>query len=141
MELNAGGFLDLATWDPVNGLDVLGDEEESEKRVGQKLSNKTFIVSSRLGAPFLTLREAEEGEILRGNARYEGYSIDLIDEIAKMLNFKYEFRMSPDGKYGALNKVTQTWDGIVRQLIDGVGKVASFKISLFLKLNKRFHIN
>ncbi|XP_017064350.1 glutamate receptor ionotropic, kainate 2 [Drosophila eugracilis] len=119
MELNAGGFLDLATWDPVNGLDVLNDDEESEKRVGQKLSNKTFIVSSRLGAPFLTLREPEEGEILTGNARYEGYSIDLINEIAKMLNFKYEFRMSPDGKYGALNKVTQTWDGIVRQLIDG----------------------
>ncbi|XP_033155312.1 glutamate receptor ionotropic, kainate 2 isoform X2 [Drosophila mauritiana] len=119
MELNSDGFLDLATWDPVNGLDVLNDDEESEKRVGQKLSNKTFIVSSRLGAPFLTLREPQEGEVLTGNSRYEGYSIDLINEIAKMLNFKFEFRMSPDGKYGALNKVTQTWDGIVRQLIDG----------------------
>ncbi|XP_070133341.1 glutamate receptor ionotropic, kainate 2 [Drosophila bipectinata] len=119
MELSSGGFTDLATWDPVNGLDVLNDDEESEKRVGLKLSNKTFIVSSRLGAPFLTLREPNEGEILQGNARYEGYSIDLIDAIARMLNFKYEFRMSPDGKYGALNKVTQTWDGIVKQLIDG----------------------
>jgi len=37
-----------------------------------------------------------------------------------MLNFKYEFRMAPDGKYGSLNKVTQTWDGIVKQLLDGV---------------------
>lgn len=120
MEIEAGGFLDLAIWDPVNGLDVLNDDEESEKRVGQKLQNKTFIVSSRIGAPFLTLRIPEEGEVLQGNARYEGYSMDLIDNIAKMLNFKYEFRMSPDGKYGSLNKVTQTWDGIVKQLIDGV---------------------
>lgn len=120
MEIEAGGFLDLAIWDPVNGLDVLNDDEESEKRVGQKLQNKTFIVSSRIGAPFLTLKIPEEGEVLLGNARYEGYSMDLIDNIAKMLNFKYEFRMSPDGKYGGLNKVTQTWDGIVKQLIDGV---------------------
>ncbi|KRF81168.1 glutamate receptor ionotropic, kainate 2 isoform X2 [Drosophila virilis] len=119
MEIDAGGFLDLATWDPVNGLDMLNDDEESEKRVGQKLSNKTFIISSRIGAPFLTMREPGEGEILLGNARYEGYSMDLIDNIARMLNFKYEFRMSPDGKYGSLNKATQTWDGIVRQLIDG----------------------
>ncbi|XP_068150954.1 glutamate receptor ionotropic, kainate 2 [Drosophila tropicalis] len=119
MEMNAAGYLDLATWDPVNGLDVLNDDEESEKRVGQKLSNKTFIISSRIGAPFLTMREPNEGEVLQGNSRYEGYSMDLIDAIAKMLNFKYEFRLAPDGKYGSLNKATQTWDGIVRQLIDG----------------------
>ncbi|TMW39962.1 hypothetical protein DOY81_014957, partial [Sarcophaga bullata] len=63
--------------------------------------------------------EPKDGEILEGNARYEGYSMDLIDAIAKFLNFKYEFQLAPDGKYGAYNKVTKQWDGLVRQLLDG----------------------
>ncbi|TMW44676.1 hypothetical protein DOY81_010241, partial [Sarcophaga bullata] len=37
----------------------------------------------------------------------------------KFLNFKYEFQLAPDGKYGAYNKVTKQWDGLVRQLLDG----------------------
>lgn len=56
MELTPSGFLDLATWDPVNGVDALEKEDASEKRVGEKLSNKTFIITSRIGAPFLLNR-------------------------------------------------------------------------------------
>ncbi|XP_067620605.1 glutamate receptor ionotropic, kainate 2 [Eurosta solidaginis] len=119
MELTSSGFLDLATWDPVNGVDSLEKEEASEKRVGEKLSNKTFVITSRIGAPFLLNREPKDGEILQGNARYEGYSMDLIDAIARLLNFKYEFVLAPDGKYGSFNKITQSWDGLVKQLLDG----------------------
>lgn len=46
--------------------------------------------------------------------------MDLIDAIAKMLNFKYEFQLAPDGRYGSFNKKTQQWDGLVRQILDGV---------------------
>ncbi|XP_049313481.1 glutamate receptor ionotropic, kainate 2 [Bactrocera dorsalis] len=119
MELTTTGFLDLATWDPVNGVDSLEKEDASEKRVGEKLANKTMIITSRIGAPFLLNREPKDGEILQGNARYEGYSMDLIDAIAKLLNFKYEFVLAPDGKYGSFNKLTQSWDGLVKQLLDG----------------------
>nr|QKN21291.1 glutamate receptor ionotropic kainate 2 [Bactrocera dorsalis] len=119
MELTTSGFLDLATWDPVNGVDSLEKEDASEKRVGEKLANKTMIITSRIGAPFLLNREPKDGEILQGNARYEGYSMDLIDAIAKLLNFKYEFVLAPDGKYGSFNKLTQSWDGLVKQLLDG----------------------
>uniref|UniRef100_A0A0K8V3R8 Glutamate receptor 1 n=1 Tax=Bactrocera latifrons TaxID=174628 RepID=A0A0K8V3R8_BACLA len=119
MELTTTGFLDLATWDPVNGVDSLEKEDASEKRVGEKLANKTMIITSRIGAPFLLNREPKDGEILQGNARYEGYSMDLIDAIARLLNFKYEFVLAPDGKYGSFNKLTQSWDGLVKQLLDG----------------------
>ncbi|XP_053961746.1 glutamate receptor ionotropic, kainate 2 [Anastrepha ludens] len=119
MEFTPNGFLELSTWDPVNGLDSVEKEDASEKRVGEKLSNKTFIITSRIGAPFLLDREPKDGEILQGNARYEGYSMDLIDAIARLLNFKYEFVLAPDGKYGSFNKLTQSWDGLVKQLLDG----------------------
>ncbi|KAL9925587.1 glutamate receptor ionotropic, kainate 2 isoform X1 [Glossina fuscipes] len=113
------GFQELATWDPVNGLLAKESDDLSDKLLGQKMQNKTFIITSRIGAPFLMSREAEEGEILQGNARYEGYSMDLIDAIAKKLEFKYEFQLAPDGRYGSYNKDTKQWDGLVRQILDG----------------------
>lgn len=124
MEIDNTGFLDQATWDPVNAMQLLTSEDQSDKRVGEKLQNKTFIITSRIGAPFLSLVEEKEGETLEGNARYEGYSMDLIDAIAKLLHFKYEFRLAPDGKYGSFNKITQEWDGLVKQLLDGVSSHA-----------------
>lgn len=65
-------------------------------------------------------RVPEEGEVLEGNDRYVGYSVDLIDGIAKILGFKYRFEITPDNKYGSFNKVTKKWDGLVKQLLDRV---------------------
>lgn len=58
--------------------------------------------------------------MLEGNDRYEGYSVDLIDAIAKILGFKYRFEVVPDGNYGSFNKVTKKWNGLVKQLLDRV---------------------
>lgn len=55
-----------------------------------------------------------------GNEGLEGYSMDLIDEISKILNFKYEFYLVKDGKYGSLNPTTKQWDGLIKDLIDRV---------------------
>lgn len=68
-----------------------------------------------------------EGEDLVGNHRYEGFSLDLIDEISKELNFKYEFYLAPDGKYGSYNKVTKKWDGLVKEILDRVRNVCVIK--------------
>lgn len=57
---------------------------------------------------------------MEGNARFEGYSLDLIDAVAQLLGASYKFVLTPDGKYGAYNKVTKQWDGLIRQLLDGV---------------------
>ena len=54
-----------------------------------------------------------------GTFQYEGYCVDLINELAKILKFKYEFYPSPDGKYGARME-NGTWDGMVREILDGV---------------------
>lgn len=50
------GFQELATWDPVNGLLSKESDDMSDKLLGQKMQNKTFIITSRIGAPFLMLR-------------------------------------------------------------------------------------
>lgn len=55
-----------------------------------------------------------------GNDRYEGFSMDLIDAIARELRFQYRFELVPGNKYGAYDKVKKKWDGLVKQLLDRV---------------------
>jgi ionotropic kainate glutamate receptor 2 len=47
--------------------------------------------------------------------------MDLIDEIAKDLGFKYEFHLAPDGQYGSIDKKTKQWNGLIKELRDRVG--------------------
>uniref|UniRef100_A0A6P7GKP7 Glutamate receptor ionotropic, kainate 3-like isoform X3 n=1 Tax=Diabrotica virgifera virgifera TaxID=50390 RepID=A0A6P7GKP7_DIAVI len=61
---------------------------------------------------------------LLGNERYEGYGIDLIEELSKILGFNYTFELQADGKYGVLNKVTGKWDGMMGEIIDGRADLA-----------------
>lgn len=56
-----------------------------------------------------------------GNNRYEGFLIDLIEEIAIQLKFsgRYELYESPDGNYGSKGD-NEEWNGMIRELIVGV---------------------
>ena len=55
----------------------------------------------------------------KGNKRYEGYCVDLIDEISKLLEFNYTIKIVEDLKYGTKNERGE-WNGLIRELIDGV---------------------
>ncbi|CAF4958003.1 unnamed protein product [Pieris macdunnoughi] len=48
---------------------------------------------------------------------FKGYCIDMIDEISQMLKFDYEISVSPDGKYGYIDK-HGNWNGIIKELIE-----------------------
>lgn len=78
-------------------------------------------------------RKAENGEILEGNARYEGYSLDLFEGISKVLGFTYRFELVPDGKYGSYNPKTKKWDGLVKHLLDRVSSFRQVRVDLFYK--------
>ena len=62
----------------------------------------------------MMVKKNEDGAIL-----YEGYSVDLMNELVRILKFKYEFYLSPDGKYGALTD-NGTWDGMMREIVNRV---------------------
>lgn len=65
-------------------------------------------------------RPAIEGVVYEGNDRYEGYSIDLIDGIAKILGCKYKFVLDPKDSTGAYDEKTKKWNGIIGTLLEGV---------------------
>lgn len=58
--------------------------------------------------------------MFEGNDRFEGYSIDLIDAISKVLGFKYVFELVPGNLPGSYDKATKKWNGLVKQLLDRV---------------------
>ena len=51
---------------------------------------------------FNNYREEKDGVVLEGNARFEGYSMDLITEIAKHLNFQFKIELVPGNSVIAL---------------------------------------
>ncbi|TGZ31937.1 Glutamate receptor, ionotropic kainate 2 [Temnothorax longispinosus] len=65
--------------------------------------------------PYVMLKS---GGNFSGNTRYEGFCIDLLKEIARMVGFTYRIELVPDGKYGVYDYETGEWNGIVRQLMD-----------------------
>lgn len=60
---------------------------------------------------------------LSGNAQYEGFTVDLLDALSNKLGFKYNIKIVSDGAYGSLNKETMKWNGMIREVIDGVRKL------------------
>ena len=40
----------------------------------------------------------ESFEKLSGNARFEGYALDMAEELSKILGFNYTFKLVDDGK-------------------------------------------
>lgn len=56
IESSKDGFKKIGTWDPTYGVNYTRTQSEVDSQRVEALQNKTFIVVSRLGAPFLTER-------------------------------------------------------------------------------------
>ena len=54
-----------------------------------------------------------------GSFSYEGYCIDLLKELARILKFTYDIYPSPDGLYGTETE-NGTWNGLIGELISKV---------------------
>ncbi|EZA54442.1 Glutamate receptor, ionotropic kainate, partial [Ooceraea biroi] len=66
----------------------------------------------------------ESASILTGNDRYEGFAVDIIHEMSKILGFNYTLEVQIDNAYGSLNPMTGKWDGMIARLLSGVTDLA-----------------
>ncbi|XP_018592881.1 glutamate receptor 3 isoform X1 [Scleropages formosus] len=69
---------------------------------------------------------------LEGNDKYEGYCVDLASEIAKHVGIKYKLSIVMDGKYGARDPETKTWNGMVGELVYGRADIAVAPLTITL---------
>jgi hypothetical protein len=62
-----------------------------------------------------------------------GYVADLAALLAKRIGFEYKLVLVPDNKYGRMNKITGKWDGIMKELVEGVSMLSdAFCVGLML---------
>ncbi|XP_050679068.1 glutamate receptor ionotropic, kainate 3-like isoform X2 [Leptidea sinapis] len=88
-----------------------------EEDATDSMKGKHFIILTALSAPYGMLKESSKK--LEGNDRYEGFGIEIIEELAKMNEFNYTFEIQEDGVYGSLDSKTQKWNGMMEKIIDG----------------------
>ncbi|KAL3278738.1 hypothetical protein HHI36_016268 [Cryptolaemus montrouzieri] len=116
IDLSREGLRKIGTWNSSEGVNFTRTYGEAYTQIVELIQNKTFIVTTILSAPYVMRKEASE--MLSGNAQFEGYAVDLIHEISRLLGFNYTIRLAPDGRYGSYNRETKEWDGTIRQLLD-----------------------
>ncbi|MBN3297553.1 GRID1 protein, partial [Amia calva] len=111
----------LATWDSSQGLN--GSLKES--RIENGMQGVTVKVVTLLEEPFIMVAE----NILGQPKRYKGFSIDVLDALAKSLGFKYEIYQVSDGKYGT-QLPNGSWNGMIGELINKAADLAISAITI-----------
>ncbi|KRT86879.1 hypothetical protein AMK59_510 [Oryctes borbonicus] len=109
LELGEEGLYKVATWNISNGIKFVHSGDD------YNLHNLSFTVITTLTEPYGMLTDSEQS--LRGNARYEGFAIDLIHELSLIEKFNYTFIIREDKSNGSKNKFNQSWDGMIGDLI------------------------
>ncbi|XP_026209766.1 glutamate receptor ionotropic, delta-1 [Anabas testudineus] len=107
----------LASWDSSRGL----NGSLKENRIESGMQGVTLKIVTLLEEPFVMVAE----NILGQPKRYKGFSIDVLDALAKILGFKYDIYQVGDGKYGSALP-NGSWNGMIGELI---GKRADLAIS------------
>ncbi|XP_006021199.1 glutamate receptor 1 isoform X3 [Alligator sinensis] len=124
-----------------DGIRKIGYWNEDEKFVpaatdaqggneSMSLQNKTYIVTTILEDPYVMLKK--NANQLEGNDRYEGYCVELAAEIAKHVGYNYTLEIVRDGKYGARDPDSKTWNGMVGELVYGRADVAVAPLTITL---------
>ncbi|KAB0791738.1 hypothetical protein PPYR_03538 [Photinus pyralis] len=117
VELSREGLKKIGTWNASAGVNFTRTYGEAYTQIVEILQNKTFVVTTILTEPYGMLKNVSA--TLTGNDRYEGFGIDVIHELSKKLEFKYEILLQEDGQYGTFNARTKTWNGMLGELRAG----------------------
>ena len=74
------------------------------------------------------IKQEEDGTI-----SYEGFCIDLLKQLAKMLHFTYKIYPSPDGQYGGITE-NGTWNGMMGELVNKVSSLRDISLVRLIKV-------
>ncbi|XP_048513707.1 glutamate receptor ionotropic, kainate 1 isoform X2 [Athalia rosae] len=111
LKLKREELVKVGEWKPGSGVNVTDVGAFYETTA----ANITLVVMTREEKPYVMVKEDKN---LTGNARFEGFCIDLLKWIANQVGFQYAIRLVPDHMYGVYDPETKEWNGIVRELME-----------------------
>jgi len=128
MELQMSGLTKVGSWNSLDHLNLARVEKKSEEGgAADPMANKTFIITAILNPPYTMLVESHKK--LTGNARFEGFAIDLATELSLLLGFNFTFKLVDDGKYGGETS-PGNWNGMLGEVMDGTADFCIADISI-----------
>ncbi|GFU11750.1 glutamate receptor ionotropic, kainate 2 [Nephila pilipes] len=99
------------------------------------LTERRYIVTTIVSKPYVMLRNSSTG--LQGNDRFEGFCVDLIEELSNILQFKYEIRLVKDNEYGKEKRGRSgDWSGMIGEVKRGEAHMAVAGLSINSKREK-----
>ncbi|XP_065364338.1 glutamate receptor ionotropic, kainate 2 isoform X3 [Calliphora vicina] len=118
VELTVSGMQRIGTWKSDEGITIDRPATVVSMDLDQRsLVNKSFVVITAISEPYGMLKDVPNK--LEGNDQFEGFGIELIEELGKKLGFSYTFRLQEDGKYGNLDSKTNSWNGMILEIMEG----------------------
>ncbi|XP_045024647.1 glutamate receptor ionotropic, kainate 2 isoform X3 [Daphnia magna] len=110
LKLKSHALLKVGEWTPRTGVNLTDPVAFFDAGT----MNVTLVVTTNLERPYVMLNH---GKNYTGNNRFYGFSMELLEEIARLSKFSYIVDINPDGAYGVKNPVTGEWNGVVKQLM------------------------
>uniref|UniRef100_A0A8C6M8B4 Glutamate receptor n=1 Tax=Nothobranchius furzeri TaxID=105023 RepID=A0A8C6M8B4_NOTFU len=127
-EMKPKGPRKIGYWNEFEKFVYIMDQQVTNE--SSSVENRTIVVTTIMEAPYVMYKK--NFMQLDGNDRYEGYCVDLASEIAKHVGIKYKLSIVPDGKYGARDPETKTWNGMVGELVYGRADIAVAPLTITL---------
>ena len=154
MNLKESGFEKIGSWSELRGLtnadggvvdwakrgDViyLSGARTPPSGIGYNLTGFHLKVGIVPEAPIAYLSANCANTSQSDPACWYGWSPDMVEKLAEDLHFTYEYVRPSDDKYGGLNRETQTWNGMVKDLLD---KKTDMTIALAINQERSTYID
>ncbi|XP_064595443.1 glutamate receptor ionotropic, delta-1-like [Liolophura sinensis] len=113
---NSTDFIPVGSWNHATGLQV---DMEVFRYSARGFNNVTFIIGTKEAVPFVRVNTSDEGRV------YDGFCVDILNELALQLNFRYRLVEPLDSQWGSQEK-NGSFNGIVgmvnrKELDFGIG--------------------
>lgn len=115
VRLTENGLTKIGEWNSIAGksIDWLPEINTQKSDFKLNIQNRTLIVLISLTPPYGMQKESMT--MLTGNERYEGFAIDVIQQLSEILEFNYTLQVEKD--YGKLNNKTGKWSGMLGKIM------------------------
>lgn len=121
LDLTEGGFVPTGIWNVNEQMKIVTRPVKKLPHKAAKNLPIVLKVTTKQDPPFMIIKKTDAyGKPLITPDAWQGYCIDLLDEISKKVGFNYTVHLTPDGNYGSstiLPNGTEIYDGIMGELI------------------------
>lgn len=121
LSLGEDGLRKIGVWNNTEPIRWITKPVVQQPQEQLSMQNITFRVLISLTKPYAWLKDSLTMRV--GNDRFEGYAIDIIQELSNILGFNYTFIVQEDKKYGVYNNISG-WNGMLGKIINNEADLA-----------------